>query len=97
MAKIINFPNSPKSEAQKQAEALELKKITIENTLITAMSSSIWEHYQITAEDIECLEQFGEVMVFPPDVAARLITKLANQNKKLADCIQLQFADEPWS
>jgi len=97
MVKIINFPNSPKSEAQKQAEALELKKITIENTLITAMSSSIWEHYQITAEDIECLEQFGEVMNFPSDVAARLITKLANQNKKLSSLIDLQSIDEPWS
>ena len=26
MVKIINFPNSPKSEAQIQAEALEMKK-----------------------------------------------------------------------
>ena len=97
MAKIINFPNSPKSAAQIEAEAMELNKKATEISLRVAMSSPVWEHYEITAEDIECLEQFGEVMVFPPDVAARLITKLANQNKKLADCIQLQFADEPWS
>ena len=61
------------------------------------MQSSIWEHYELTADDVECLEQFGEVMDFPPLVAARLITKLANQNKKLANCIELQFADDPWS
>ena len=41
------------------------------------MSSPIWEYYELTTEDIESLEQFGEVMDFPSDVAARLITKLA--------------------
>ena len=97
MAKIINFPNSPKSAAQVEAEALELKKINVEMTLTAAMASSIWEHYILTADDIQCLEQFGEVMVFPPDVAARLISRLANQNRKLADCIEIQSADEPWS
>ena len=97
MAKIINFPNSPKSETQKQAEALELQKWKIENTLNVAMMSDLWEHYQITKEDIECLEQFGEVMKFSPIAAARLVSKLASQNKKLANCIHLQFADDPWS
>ena len=97
MVKIINFPNSPKSEAQIQAEALEMKKISTEISLITAMQSSIWEHYELTADDVECLEQFGEAMDFPPLVAARLITKLANQNKKLANYMELQFVDDPWS
>ena len=31
MVKIINFPNSPKSEAQIQAEALDMKKISTGN------------------------------------------------------------------
>jgi|TARA_R100000329_G_C7482840_1_gene170070 hypothetical protein len=97
MAKIINFPNSPKSETQKQAEALELQKWKIENTLNVAMMSDLWEHYQITKEDIECLEQFGEVMKLQPIAAARLISRLANQNKQLANCMELQFADDPWS
>ena len=77
MAKIINFPNSPRSAAQIEAEAMELNKMATETSLRVAMSSPIWEYYDLTAEDIECLEQFGEVMDFPSDVAARLITKLA--------------------
>ena len=97
MAQIINFPNSPKSEAQLQAEAMELNKITVENTLNCAMTSSIWEHYDLTVGDLECLEQFGEVMFFTPKVAARLITKLASQNRKLANEIDLEFVDDPWS
>tara|TARA_R100001510_G_scaffold26526_1_gene23327 strand:+ start:606 stop:899 length:294 start_codon:yes stop_codon:yes gene_type:complete len=97
MVKIINFPNSPKSAAQIEAEAMELNKKATEISLRVAMSSPVWEHYEITAEDIECLEQFGEVMDFPSDVAARLITKLANQNKKLSSLIDLQSIDEPWS
>ena len=95
--KIINFPNSPKSEAQKEAEALELKKVTVENTLNLAMTSPVWEHYHLTQDDIGCLEQFGEVMDFSHLAAARLITRLASQNKKLANCLQEQFADDPWS
>ena len=97
MAKIINFPNTPKSAAQKEAEALEYKKFTVENTLNLAMSSDLWEHYELTADDVGCLEQFGEVMKFSPIAAARLVSKLASQNKKLANCIHLQFADDPWS
>ena len=97
MAKIINFPNTPKSAAQKEAEALEYKKFTVENTLNLAMSSDLWEHYELTADDVGCLEQFGEVMKFSPIAAARLVSKLASQNKKLANCIHIQFADDPWS
>ena len=48
MVKIINFPNSPKSETQIQAEALEMKKISTEISLITAMMSDFWEHYELT-------------------------------------------------
>lgn len=77
MAKIINFPNSPKSAAQIEAEAMELNKMATEVSLRVAMTSPIWEYYELTVEDIESLEQFGEVMDFPSDVAARLITKLA--------------------
>jgi len=97
MVKIINFPNSPKSAAQIEAEALEMKKISTEISLITAMQSSIWEHYELTADDYECLEQFGEVMDFPPLVAARLISKLASTNRKLANQIDMEFVDDPWS
>jgi len=97
MAKIINFPNSPKSAAQIKAETLELKKFTIELTLNSAMTSPIWDQYEVTAEDLECLEQFGEVMEFTPLAASRLITRLANQNRKLANLIELQSIDEPWS
>lgn len=89
MAKIINFPNSPKSAAQIEAEAMELNKISTETSLQVAMSSPIWEYYELTTEDIESLEQFGEVMSFTPDVAARLITKLAS-------LINLKPTDEPW-
>ena len=86
MAKIINFPNSPKSAAQIEAEAMELNKMATEVSLRVAMTSPIWEYYELTTEDIESLEQFGEVMEFPPDVAARLITKLAKlTNIKLND------------
>mgnify|MGYP003117276505 CR=1 FL=1 len=90
MAKIINFPNSPKSIAQIEAEAMELSKMATETSLRLAMSSPIWEFYELTAEDIVCLEQFGEVMDFPPDVAARLITRLAK-------LIKVKTIDEPWS
>ena len=89
MAKIINFPNSPKSAAQIEAEAMELKKITTEISLRAAMSSPIWEYYEFTADDLECLEQFGEVMEFPPDVAARIITKLTK-------IIKTEPIDEPY-
>ena len=90
MAKIINFPNSPKSIAQIEAEAMELNKIATETSLRVALTSPVWEYYEITADDIECLEQFGEVMDFPPDVAARLITRLAKLIKE-------KTIDEPWS
>ena len=90
MAKIINFPNSPKSAAQIEAEAMELNKIATETSLRVALSSPVWEYYELTAEDIECLEQFGEVMDLPSDVAARLITKLAK-------LIKLKPIDEPWN
>ena len=89
MAKIINFPNSPKSAAQIEAEAMELKKITTEISLKAAMRSPIWEYYEFTADDLECLEQFGEVMEFPPDVAARIITKLTK-------IIKTEPIDEPY-
>ena len=89
MAKIINFPNSPKSAAQIEAEAMELNKIATEVSLRTALSSPIWEYYELTVEDIESLEQFGEVMDFPSDVAARLISKLAK-------IIKTKPNDEPY-
>ena len=89
MAKIINFPNSPKSAAQIEAEAMELKKITTEISLQAAMRSPIWEYYEFTADDLECLEQFGEVMEFPPDVASRIITKLTK-------IIKTEPIDEPY-
>ena len=89
MAKIINFPNSPRSAAQIEAEAMELNKMATETSLRVAMSSPIWEYYELTTEDIECLEQFGEVMEFPPDVAARIITKLTK-------IIKTEPIDEPY-
>ena len=100
MAKIINFPNSPKTQAQKEAELMELEKIKVENTLNIAMSSELWDHYIITKTDIEYLAQFGEVMKFTPIAAARLISKLAEYNRKLAAVIDLSIATEeiidPW-
>lgn len=53
------------------------------------MRSPIWEYYEFTADDLECLEQFGEVMEFPPDVAARIITKLTK-------IIKTEPIDEPY-
>ena len=99
MVKIINFPNSPKSKAQIEAEALELKKLAVETSLNVAMTSTIWEHYQLTDDDMECLEQFGEVMNFTPKAAARLITKLASQNKELLSLTEVEpdFNKDPWS
>tara|TARA_R100000234_G_scaffold21422_2_gene12045 strand:- start:4937 stop:5242 length:306 start_codon:yes stop_codon:yes gene_type:complete len=100
MAKIINFPNSPKTTAQKDAELMELKKIEVETTLQIAMSSDLWDHYVITKQDIDNLAQFGEVMTFPPIAAARLISKLAEYNRKLAAVIDISIATEeiidPW-
>lgn len=101
MAKIINFPNSPKTTAQKDAELMELKKIEVETTLHIAMSSDLWDHYIITKQDIEYLAQFGEVMTFPPVAAARLISKLADYNAKLASVIDINITSteeiiDPW-
>ena len=53
MAKIINFPNSPKSAAQIEAEAMELNKMATEVSLRVAMTSPIWEYYELTTEDID--------------------------------------------
>ena len=99
MTKIINCPNSPKSKAQVEAEKLELKKLAVETSLNLAMSSSIWEHYIFTDDDMECLEQFGEVMTFSPTAASRLISKLAAQNKALLDMqiVEPDYEKDPWS
>ncbi len=64
MAKIIPFPNVKVSENAKQALKLEERKNVIERNLNVLLGNdSTWDLYTLTADEIDCLSEFGNTFV----------------------------------
>jgi hypothetical protein len=94
MAKIIPFPNVKVSENAKQALKLEERKNVIERNLNVLLGNdSTWDLYTLTADEIDCLSEFGEVMRFDPRVASRLISKLSEFAKKISKAFMDDYGE----
>ena len=94
MAKIIPFPNVKVSENAKQALKLEERKNVIERNLNVLLGNdSTWDLYTLTADEIDCLSEFGEVMRFDPKVASRLISKLSEFAKKISKAFMDDYGE----
>ena len=79
--KIIKFPNTPMnqlSNAQQLAMQMETEKNNTEENLEWLMKRPDWDKLpKLDSKTIEILALFGDVMVFTPEVSARIISKLA--------------------
>ena len=94
MAKIIPFPNVKVSENAKQALKLEERKNVIERNLNVLLGNdATWDLYTLTADEIDCLSEFGEVMRFDPRVASRLISKLSEFAKKISKAFMDDYGE----
>ena len=79
-AEIIKFPKTPEekiSSKAKEALEMEMRKNRIETNLNVLLGNDSWDLYTFSAEELECLALFGDVMRFDPKIASRLISKLA--------------------
>ena len=56
---------------------LIFRKNRIETNLNVLLGNDSWDLYTFSAEELECLALFGDVMRFDPKIASRLISKLA--------------------
>ena len=86
MAEIIKFPKTPREKISKNAEEIikmQAQKKRIETDLNVIIGGASWDMYNLTQEDIEVLGLFGDVMKFDPTVGSRLISKLAEQLKRV--------------
>ena len=94
VAKIIPFPNVKVSENAKQALKLEERKNVIERNLNVLLGNdATWDLYTLTADEIDCLSEFGEVMRFDPRVASRLISKLSEFAKKISKAFMDDYGE----
>ena len=79
--KIIKFPNTPinqLSNAQQVAMQMETEKNNVEENLEWLMKRPDWDKLpKLDSKTIELLALFGDIMVFTPEVSARIISKLA--------------------
>jgi hypothetical protein len=94
VAKVIPFPNIKISEKAKEALKLEERKNVIERNLNVLLGNdSTWDLYTLTADEIDCLSEFGEVMRFDPKVASRLVSKLAEFAKKISKAFMDDYGE----
>jgi len=86
MAKIIKFPNTminQLSNAQKIAMEMQAEKNMYEEHIGEIMKAKDWDKLpKIDGRALEMLALFGDVMTFTPEIASRLISKLAEQIKR---------------
>jgi len=86
MAKIIKFPNTminQLSNAQKIAMEMQAEKNMYEEHIEDIMKAKDWDKLpKIDGRALEMLALFGDVMTFTPEIASRLISKLAEQIKR---------------
>ena len=86
MAKIIKFPNTminQLSNAQKLAMEMQAEKNMYEDHIGDIMKAKDWDKLpKIDGRALEMLALFGDVMTFTPEIASRLISKLAEQIKR---------------
>ena len=86
MAKIIKFPNTminQLSNAQKLAMEMQAEKNMYEDHIGEIMKAKDWDKLpKIDGRALEMLALFGDVMTFTPEIASRLISKLAEQIKR---------------
>ena len=86
MAKIIKFPNTminQLSNAQKLAMEMQAEKNMYEEHIEDIMKAKDWDKLpKIDGRALEMLALFGDVMTFTPEIASRLISKLAEQIKR---------------
>jgi len=86
MAKIIKFPNTminQLSNAQKLAMEMQAEKNMYEEHIGEMMKAKDWDKLpKFDGRALEMLALFGDVMTFTPEIASRLISKLAEQIKR---------------
>jgi CRP-like cAMP-binding protein len=73
---ILKFPKGKKNEQLEQHRKLNEQLI---NSIARKMSNEKYDQLPLIQEEILLLSNHGETIEFPPNIAARLISVLANQ------------------
>ena len=97
--KIIKFPKTSEkliSDKAKEALQMEMKKNSIETNLNVLLGNDSWDLYTFSAEELECLALFGDVVRFDPKIASRLISKLAEFIARMSKTMKALEEEGPY-